>query len=305
MIPLMHEMNLIGLDLNLLAALDAMLRERSVSRAAARVGVSQPAMSHSLSRLRAWFDDPLLVRSSGGMIPTKRAEQLEAPLRAALEQLRQAVQSPAPFEPSSVERAFVLVTTDYGELNVLPPLAAQLTKEAPKVDLLASPDVGLWATRLEEGACDLYVGPLGVKPPAGIRSRRLYKEQFVCVMRRDHPAVRKLTVERFANLVHVLVAPRGRLGSPVDDALAAKGLRRRVAVMVPHFLVAPWLVAESDMVITLPRRTALRFCELLPLKWVEPPLKLPGFDVHQAWHERVHHDPFHRWMRDQVVESVR
>jgi DNA-binding transcriptional LysR family regulator len=301
----MHDTNLAGLDLNLLVALDAMLLERNVTRAADRVGLSQPAMSHALSRLRGWFDDPLLVRSAAGMVPTTRARDLEGPLRRALEQMRDVVRSPTAFDPSTAERTFVLVTTDYGETLVLPDLLARLRNQAPGVNLLASPELADWAARLEDGSCDVFVGPLGPRTPAGIRSVQLFRERFVCLLRKDHPiGRRKLTLERFTSLQHVLVAPRGKAGSAVDDALAAKGLRRRVAAMVPHFLVAPLIVAQTDLVLTLPERTARKFAELLSLRLVAPPVELTGFAVHQAWHERVHRDPFHRWMREQVSAVV-
>lgn len=298
----MHSVHLEGLDLNLLVALRALLAERHVTRAAARIGLSQPAMSHALSRLRELLGDPLLVRTAHGMKPTARAEAMTAPLERALDDLGRVLASPAPFEPRLSKRTFHIATDDYMELVLLPRFLAQLWAEAPNVDIRV---VSL-STRanedLAEGRLDLAMGVIGQfgrpEPPQGIRVQRLISDRFVCVVRDDHPVAKKrLSLEDFVALPHALVAPRGASGGIVDTALARMGKQRRVAIQVPHFLVAPHVVRETDLVLTLAERIARSLAPLLGLRQIAPPLELEGFSMSMVWHERQHGDPAHAWLR--------
>jgi len=276
----MHELHLSSVDLNLLVALDALLEERNVTRAADRIGVTQSAMSHALARLRTLLDDPLLVRAAGGMVATPRAESLGPPIRHALEQVRTALQSPSAFDPKTVKLRARVATSDYAELILLPRLVHRLEAAAPGIEL-----------RLLPHAADA-AGP------------KLIDESFTCVVRRGHPlASQKLTLARFAAASHALISPRGKEGSFVDDALAKLGLSRRVAVAVPHFLVAPHIVAESDLVLTVASRVATLLAKPLGLVMLAPPreLELAGFRMSLLWHERTHHDAAHRWLRDLFV----
>jgi LysR family transcriptional regulator, transcriptional activator of nodD3 and syrA len=304
----LHEGGLAGLDLNLLVVLDALLAERHVTRAARRVGLTQPACSHALGRLRRALGDPLLVRGPGGaMVTTPRAEALAPGLRAALAELATAVAGPPSFDPATARRSVRIATSDYAELVVLPALIAALGRDAPGVDVWVVP---LPTTRyaqlamLASGAADLVIGPPRRDGPAGIYERRLFDERFRCVVRRGHPAGgRRLTLARYCALSHVMVAPRGTAGSVVDDALAARGRRRRVAVAVPHFLVVPHLVAASDLVATLAGRVVDAYADTAGLVVMAPPIELPGFAIAMTWHERLHRDPAQRWLRDQVARA--
>lgn len=293
----MIETHLASVDLNLLVVLDVLLEERSVTRAAARLRRTQPAVSRSLGRLRSLLGDPLLVREGGGLSPTPRALALVAPLRAVLAEIEGGLLRPARFDPSTATRSFTLASADYAEWLLMGPLVARVARHAPGVDLVLQR-----AGALTDGlqAADLAVAPLGPGAEA-FRSRALLEDSFACLVRRDHPRVGdSLDVDTFVDLPHVLIAPRGQPGGVVDRLLEQRGLRRRVAVRLATFLVAPSLVAETDLVLTLPRRLALRAASSLPLRVLEPPLPLPGFTLHAAWPERLHHDPGHAWLREQL-----
>ncbi len=294
-------MNLASIDLNLLVALEALLAERSVTRAAGRLGLSQPAVSHALRRLRELFDDPLLMRVQGGLQPTERALSLAAPLAHALDAVRRTLDGPAAFDPASARRTFSVATADHGSFVLLPELWAALNAEAPGVDVAVRADtVERGMRELLDGELDLLIGPYQ-REVAGYYRQRLLHERFVCVLRRGHPAARgELTLDAWISLPHLMVAPSGRPGSAVDTALAALGRTRRVGLMVPQFLLAPHVVAGSDLVWTAPERMARAYAALLPLTVVPVPIALEGFTVWQSWHERRHRDPGHAWLRQRV-----
>jgi DNA-binding transcriptional LysR family regulator len=301
----MNTVHLPSVDLNLLVALDALLLEASVTRAAKRVGITQSAMSHALARLRELFRDPLLVRTPKGMTPTTRAMGLIEPIRHALGEIERAIAERPTFEPSTARRTFTLAMQDYGELLLLPPLLSRLGTAAPAVDLIARPVSDDAALMLEEGSVELAVGPL-IPERVGVFRQRLFEERFVCVVREGHPLVRgRMTLDRFVSLPHLLIAPRGHGRGAVDAALAKLGRERRVALMVPHFLVAPHIVAQSDLCLTVAARIARTFASMLPLRIVEPPIELPGFTMWQGWHERWSHDPGHSWLRGVLAQLSR
>jgi DNA-binding transcriptional LysR family regulator len=305
----MQPLHLASLDLNLLVALDALLEERNVTRAAERTGVTQSAMSHALARLRALVGDPLLVRGKSGMVATVRAEALSLPIRRALEGIVHALESPEPFEPKTARLSVRIATSDYGELVLLPKLVRRLEHEAPHIDLRLIPHSGDSVGPLVEGTVDLVVAP--VRPGdevQGVLAKKLFDESFVCIVRRGHPlAKKKLTVARFAAASHALIAPRGREGSVADDSLARLGLSRRVAVTLPHFLVAPHVVAESDLVLVLAARVASQLARPLGLVVLAPPkeLGLTGFRMSALWHERTRHDPAHLWVRELFTDVAK
>lgn len=292
------------LDLNLLRALDALLVERHVTRAAARLALTQSAASRALARLREALGDPLLVRGpSGALLPTPRAEQLGPVVRRALEELAAAWRGEA-FEPRTARRRFTLTGADYAELVLLPGLTARLAELAPGVQLAFLSMPHELPGALASGAVDALLAPPGPGAPAGagFYQRPLFDESFVVAMRAGHPAATgKLTLDRFCNLSHLLIAPRGQPGGAVDDALAALGRRRHVAVSVPHFLVAPHVIAASDLVITMAMRMVAAFSSMFELVTRPPPLPVPGFSIHLQWHERTHADAGQRWFREQVA----
>jgi DNA-binding transcriptional LysR family regulator len=287
-------------DLNQLRVLDALLTERSVTRAARRLGLTQPAVSHALARLRLRFGDPLLVRAGRGLALTARAEALALRLRAAIQGLDALLADRPSFDPATARRTFRLTTADYGELAVLPSVMPRLMQQAPGVDLWVQRPMEDEFAAVEQVDLAVIV-PRGQDAPSSLRSRALLRERFVCVMRRGHPLAGGMTVEQFAAASHAFVAPRGSPGGVVDDALGRLGLRRRVALALPHFLVIPHIIATTDLIVTLAERVAVAFAHL-PIEITAPPLELPGFTVAMMWHERLDADPGHRWLRSLIAE---
>jgi DNA-binding transcriptional LysR family regulator len=295
----MHDGALAGIDLNLLVVLRALLSERHVTRAAARVGLSQSATSHALSRLRELYQDPLLVRSGRSLVLTPRAQRLLPALERGLSDLKAAVQPEPAFEPATARRSFSLGMADYGQAFLLGALLRAIEHEAPGIQLTV-----LNFPRLEEltvaGSIDLalHLSDM-VQPP--LKSEQLFDDDFVCLVRRDHPQVRKqLRLERYVQLQHVVVAPSGAAGSLVDDELAKRGLTRNVALCVSNFLIAPIVVSETDFINTMPRRLAQQLVKRYPLRVLPTPLPLPKFGLSSMWHPRLDRDPAHVWLRDLV-----
>lgn len=306
----MHGANLGSIDLNLLVALGALLRERHVTRAAKSVGLSQPAMSHALARLRELFGDPLLVRTPRGMQPTARALEIGPALARSLDDLARIVAAPEKFAPARSRRAFTIVADDYTELVLLPALLARIWEEAPGIDVRIRPQHARWFDDLAEGRADFVAVPALREPSSssGLVAQKLLHEDYVCVVRADHPRVKKkLTLADYLELPHALIAPRGESGSVVDTALGRLRRSRRVAVEIPHFLVAPHVVRSTDVVLMLAERVARVMAGPLDLRVLAPPseLALTGFDVHLAWHERQRSDAAHAWMRRLLADVAK
>lgn len=297
----MHQVDIRSADLNLLAFLEALFVAGSITGAGARVGLSQPAASRALGRLRRSFGDPLFVRSGGGLAPTPRAARLREPLRRALAEVT-AMLAPDRFDPATARGAVRLLVPDLEAAALAPPLLARLAATAPDVDVAFVPRRGDAAAMLAADEVDLAIGVFP-RAPAGFRRQRLYRDTMVCIVRAGHPAAQRgLTLARFLALRHALVTITGEGGGAVDAALAARGLARRIALRIPSFLAAPLVVAKSDLVVTLPRRAALHIASLAPVVLLEPPLPIPAFDLSQLWHERQHADARHRWLRALVAE---
>lgn len=297
-------MHVMDFDLNLLKTLDALLEAKSVTRAAKRLGLSQPATSHALGRLRDSLGDPLLVRVGAELVLTQRAEQLREPVKETLRRAEAVLSTPEGVLPAKLTRSFSMSLADYTELAILPKLTERLSVEAPGVSVTCKPHLWNPLEALSSGN-ELW---LGVNPPdqPGLVVQRLFSDSYLCLIRKDHPlARRKVTLKQFLELRHVQIAPGGQPGGPLDDALADRGLARTVAVRVPHFLVAPLLLSKSDLVLTAPTRVVAWFAEFAGLHVFEPPLRVPGFTVQQAWLARDHADPTHRWFRSLVKDSSR
>ena len=295
--------NIPRLDLNLLVTLDTLLAERHVTRAAARLHLSQPAVSVQLARLREAFGDPLLIPGPRGMLPTARAEALRGPLREALAGLQAAVAPTAPFDPATADATWTIAASDYSGLAVVVPTLERLRAAAPRTRLAIRESVPQLVARLaEDGEIDLGLQTMDRIAPA-MHAQKLFDERYVLVARAGHPRLRrKPTLATFCALEHVLVSPDGGGFSGVtDSALAALGRQRRVVLSMPHFIGAVSAVAASDLVAMLPQRLVAGRADLQAF---EPPLDLPGFEMGMFWHERRHRDPGHRWLREQVLAAV-
>jgi len=292
-------------DLNQLVTLDALLQEGSVTRAARRLGLSTPAVSHALARLRERFADPLLVRAGRAMVLTPRAEALRDEVHEAVTRATRVFSPSAPFDPAALSHGFVVSASDYVLVVLGRALEAQLAARAPRLDLRFVANAVDDAERLRTGDSDLAIGIYGDLPPE-LKTRSLVTDRFVCVVRRDHPTVHaRLTLERFVRLDHVQIAPRGRPGGYVDELLAERGLARRIWRAVPYFQVALAMVAASDAVLTVSERIARQQADALGLVVLEPPLPLEPFTLSLVWHPRFDGDPAHAWLRDQLDEAAR
>jgi DNA-binding transcriptional LysR family regulator len=301
----MRQMHTRPVDLNLLVVLRHLLETRSVTIAAERLRLSQPAVSRSLARLREAFGDALFVRAPEGLRPTPRAEQFRAEVAAVLSRVDALLAGPAAFSPSEAQRTFRIATTDYGESVLLPALLRELAVRAPGVSVQVLPVARAWEAALVDGEWDVLWAPRR-KAGAGIVWTHLVDERFAFVVRRGHPAtLRPLTLARFLAIPQIAIAPEGRGGNPLDDRLARLGAKRRLVAQVPSFLAVPPLVLQADLGVTLPRRIV----DLLAPRWdlavLELPFEMPGFALSQAWHERFRHDPAHAWFRQLVAAVAR
>lgn len=301
----MRETNLRSLDLNLLVALDALLRERHVTRAAERAAMSQPAMSRALGRLREVFGDPLLVRAGRELVPTPRAEALAGQLARVLDDIRGLIAT-EPFDPARFDGAFRVLTVDYASLTVLPVLLRRALAEAPAMRLEVTHAGNDASEQLQRGDTDLVIGVVA-DAPAGIYRRALLEDGFSCVMRPGHPlAAQTLDVDAFLAQRHALISTPGRARSPVDRVLAELGHpARQVTLRVPHFMAATAIIAATDLILTLPSRIASHMARHGDVIVREPPLALPRFTLNLLWHERSHRDPAHRWLRETAVAALR
>lgn len=294
------------LDLNLLVTLEALLAERNVTRAAARLHLSQPAVSAQLGRLRAVFDDPLLVPARRGMIPTAKAEALQAPLRRALAGVREAVEVQGAFDPGRARMTLSIACTDYTQAAIVRPLLLALRAQAPGIRVAVRDlDPVRLAERMAGGDVDLALMIPAAAPPE-LHVRPLFGEDYVLVARRGHPRLdgrRKLTLAGFAALEHVVVSLRGGdFTTAVDTVLAARGVTRNVVLSVPSFLFQLEVVAGSDLVALVPRR--LLDDRGAGLQVLDCPFPVAGFGIGMAWHARCHGHDGHRWIRALLASLV-
>jgi DNA-binding transcriptional LysR family regulator len=297
-------MQLSGVDTNLIIALRALLVHRNVTRAGHDIGLSQSTMSHALARLRAHFNDSLLVPVGRELVLTELAKSLVEPVADAVARLERVFNRPQPFNPKTSKRVFHIAATDNLELYVLPQLAAIMQKAAPQLQVRACALREDWIVALQRGEIDIKLGrkyPI----PQTLESQELSHEEFACVARRGHPAPAKPSMQAYAALDHLVVTPAATApvepAGPVDKLLARHGLERRIAMTVSHFLVAPFVVASSDLVLTAPARLVAPFSKSLRLRRLELPVKLAGYKLSQVWAARARDDEAHRWLRATIA----
>jgi DNA-binding transcriptional LysR family regulator len=298
----MHDMHLRNIDLNLLPVLEALLRHQNVTRAAHDIGLSQPAMSRSLTRLRHLFDDPLLIRAAGGMTLTPRARELIGPVATAAEGIRK-LYKPQEFAVGAVKRTVRIAAVDAQTILIAPLIASRLAVEAPHVDLCMegyAPDL---VSRLEQGTLDFAFATAATPLPPGAASMPLADDDLALVMRRGHPAAqRRWTVGDYATYHHASISIFGDGQSELDAALAAQGIRRRIALVTPHFTAALAVVSATDMVTTISRTFAEKFAESFNLVLHPPPLPDITLKLILVWAQLHSGDPFLGWMRGMIRE---
>lgn len=298
-------MQLRDIDLNLLVLFDVMLRERRVSRAAQTLGLSQPAVSNALARLRRLLDDPLFVRTPGGMEPTPLARQLAAPVADALATLHGALNHRADFGPRESERVFTIGMSDIGEVYFLPPLVRTIRDVAPGVTVSTVRNAAVdLKHEMEAGHVDLAIGLLP-QLKGGFHQRRLFLQRYVCLFRRGHGLDRRraLTQADYEAAEHVRVVSAGTGHGQVDERLARRGVQRRIKLTVPHFVAVGHLLQHTDLVATVPEKLAQALVEPFDLVVAPLPFVVPEFAVNAFWHAKVHHDPASRWLRQVIVET--
>lgn len=294
-------------DLGLLVSLDALLQEGSVTRAARRVGLSTPAMSHALARIRERLGDPILVRSGRGMLLTPRALALKPQVHAVVNEARKTLEPERPFVAAELARTFVVHASDY-VLTILGAAVDRILRdEAPKVCVRFVPNTPDDAAQLRDQGSDLAVGIYGDLPQE-MRNRKLLTDRFVAVVRRGHPISRdakRPSLEQFLSFAHIQVAPRGKPGGYLDDVLRERGLTRTVARAVPYFVTALQLVAETDYVLTISERIARRYEGALALQLFDVPIKLRPYALSLLWHPRVDGDAGQQFFRDVLARASR
>jgi DNA-binding transcriptional LysR family regulator len=297
-------MDIRAVDLNLLKAFDALHNERAVTRAASRIGLSQPAMSHALSRLRGLFGDDLFVRTPGGMEPTARAREIAPLVSSAIEQIEAALNLGAGFDPATSLATFTAGMGEYAEVALVGRLAEAFSRAAPKATLrLLSMHGGDAGEQLEQGRIDVAVAHLRALPPA-IETALLFRDPFVVVARKGHPVTEApLTVETYAAQNHVLVSPRGDTSGALDRLLVDYGQRRRVALLVATYLAVPAALAASDLVATIPSRAAALIAAHAALTTMPLPVDFSA-TISMAWHRRASSEPAQAWFRGLLMEAA-
>ena len=294
-------MKLRSIDLNLLAVFDAIASEGNLTRAAYKLGMSQPAMSNALARLRETIDDPLFVRTAHGMESTPRARRMAEPIRHALDLMQNSLRQDSAFDYASSKRTFTVAVEDYGEAVVMPRFMEWLNRVAPGVRVRIRPESGnALLGEMKRGAIDMAMeyhrshdDDFNVQP--------LMEETLVSMVRQGHPLVGdSLSLEQYASLAHVVIEPRSPRGPIVDRELKKRGLSREIALQVPHFLSMPLIVGTTDIICTLPLRMARVYAEHFRLKVLKPPIDFPSIPIYLVWNKSVDADPGHRWFRNSI-----
>lgn len=298
---IIHHINLAAVDLNLLVVFDALMNERHVTRAGQKVGLSQPATSNALLRLRNLFKDELFVRTPEGMQPTSKAIALSQPIQQVLWQIQSALTSATPFVSETSERIFTLGMSDYVEFILLPKLMQELAVVAPRVKIqVRATDRQEALKLLDTSEIDLAVG-FFPKNFSWHQEQLLFKEHYVCVFSQNNPQAKEtITLDDYLAASHLLVSLKEDMTGRVDLILARQNLQRHITITVPHFLVAPFILASTNLIATLAERVARAYANTLDLVVLPLPLEVPGFPVKMLWHIRNNDDLAHIWLRTMI-----
>lgn len=290
------------MDMRLLAIFDEIYKTKSVTRAGQNLDLPQTSVSLALGRLRHQFNDPLFVRTSKGMEPTPHAKELVQPLRQALQILQAATRQQVVFDPARSERQFRISMTDFSHLEFLPSLINRVNELAPSVQieiLRITPDT---ASLLESGNSDLAVGFMP-ELDAGFFQQNLFQQNFACVVRKVHPRIgARMTENLYKRESHVVVTAAGTGQDLVEKTLTRKGIQRKIALSLPTLPGLGNLLANTDLVATVPMRVAQTLVRIAQVKLLTPPIAFPSFMIKQHWHERYQHDPANRWLRSQMAD---
>ncbi len=296
-------MNITEFDLNLLTVFDAVLAEGGISRAAERLGLSQPAVSNALARMRKATGDRLFVRLGNTMAPTPYAQGIADPIRQALTGIRIALGASQEFDPATSQRSFAIYLTDLGEAYFLPRLLERLNRVAPGVHIRILPMPPESAEdALRNGEVDLAIGNLP-DLGAGFYVQRLFRDRYVCMVRRDHPSIgERITAKQFAAAAHAIVTPSGWGHGIIERTLIEHVLEQRIALRMQNFLVLASIVATTEMVAIVPHSVGSQLSQHNDVKLLPLPIAISAFDIKQCWQERFHDDRGNRWLRKQFAE---
>jgi DNA-binding transcriptional LysR family regulator len=290
-------------DLNLLPIAVAVAKTRSVTRAAQQLGMSQSAVSTALARLRGSMRDPLFVRTGRGMEPTPRAEALVTAAQDILMRVREDLLRPDTFDAANSDATVAFALTDIGDMVILPRIFSALRAEAPrlKVNSVSAPPAQI-ESGLEAGSIDLGVGFFPDLNKRNYYQQRLYTNSFVCLLRADHPIEgRRLTLKQFLSLDHAVVQAEGRSLEFFEQVLSRRRIRRNIVLRTPHITSIPFIIAASDLVVTVPLPVATSFVRLANIKMIRPPIPVPRLEIRQYWHRKFHDDARNRWLRALVA----
>lgn len=305
-------MNFAAVDLNLLKVFDAMMTERSATRAGERLGLSQPAVSSALARLRRVTGDDLFVRDGNRMVPTPMAVSIRDPVRQAMQQLEDVFSEVAGFDPGTSRRRFTIIGSDYFSALLMPRLLRTISEEAPRtiVSMLDVPSNAV-VQRLSEGTVDAALDR-AIETPGWVHHRSLFTSHLLCVAARDHPEIaahgtkpgERLPPELFCRLPHAILSMDGSLAGSLDQALKQQGMVRHVAATLPHFQAVALSVAESGLIASLPVHFARHIAEYLPVELYLPPVDPPRVETRLYWHRRLERDPAGIWLRERIVSAL-
>jgi DNA-binding transcriptional LysR family regulator len=295
----MTSTDLRSVDLNLLLVLDELLRQRSLTVVAQRLAISQPSVSYSLRRLRDMFADELFVRAGGRMQPTAKALALSGPLGRIMAVVHAEILNPPDFDPRTSRRAFVINTTDIGEMVFMPPILSGLREFAPNatVDCVCLEPRDLGAA-MSEGKIDLAIGYLPELSGGGIRVQSFFQHPFVCLVRQRHPNIGKvMTLRQYSEAQHIALVGEGHSQKKFETMIKKSGINRNIAFRSQHFMNIPFIVRDSDLVATVPKVIAVAFSHLPGLRSLWPPFSIPAIPIKQYWHQNVANDPAQIWLR--------
>ncbi len=303
-------------DLNLLEYLDILLRERNVTRAASHLGLSQPAMSNGLRRLRLLFDDPLLVRTSGGMTPTERANELQPLIREVLGKIDKIIQPQTAFDAETTERVFRIMASDYAESTIFPSILHRLREEAPGIalDIMTPSDVSF--LDVEQGKVDMVINRFD-SIPQSFHKKLIWNDSFTCLFSAENPIRDNFNLETYLQAQHVWVSKTGmgvgvgidpedvrRLGW-VDEALGKLGRKRHITIFTRHYQAAMLLAEQKDLIVTIPTRAARLQHNNPRVVIKEPPFHIPSMDLEMAWSPLLQNNPGHQWMRKLIADEAK
>ena len=291
-------------DLNLLPIALAIAEEKSVSRAAERLGMSQPAVSAALRRMRLRFNDELFVRTSSGMEPTPRALMMIEPAKSILARVDAEILQRDVFTPQTTATVFTVALSDIGEMVFLPKLLQRIQQRAPNASITSvTLPVAEIAAAMEAGKVDLAIGYFPDLKKNNFFQQRLFSHPFTCLLRADHPLrAARLTLAQFLALGHAVIKAEGRSQEIFERFLEKENIQRRVVLSTPHFMTIPFIIATTDLVVTVPLAVGTTFASVANIRLVDPPLAIPTFDLKQHWHRKRNDDARHQWLRAMVTD---